>query len=115
AQILLLNGTPIELVPAPGAGKVIIPIMTVLSFTWNSIAYTTNTDLHLIYDTGSSFDIATTILSVTADFIKSLPITGPSSGGLLQDKKLSITVGTGNPAAGDSALDVYQYYQILTL
>ena len=115
AQILLLNGTPIELVPAPGAGKVIIPHLIVFSFIWNSIAYTTNTALALIYDTGTSFNIDTTSLLSTGDFIRNIAVTGPPSGGLLQNKKLSVTVGTGNPAAGNSALDVYQYYQILTL
>ncbi len=113
--VLTLNGTPVELVALPGAGKVIVPIMVGLSLTWNSAAYDTNTTLQLIYDTGTGFTLDTAILLKTADHILTRFVDIAPTEGLIQNKKLSITVGTGNPGTGDSALDVYTWYQILTL
>ncbi|KKL92588.1 hypothetical protein LCGC14_1883200 [marine sediment metagenome] len=113
--VLTLNGTPVELVALPGAGKVIVPIMVGLSLTWAAAAYDTNTTLQLIYDTGTGFTLDTAILLKTADHILTRFVDIAPTEGLIQNKKLSITVGTGNPGTGDSALDVYTWYQILTL
>src|SRR5262249_25160128 len=40
ANILALLGTPITLVPAPGVGFVIVPIMAVIEFFCGGLAYT---------------------------------------------------------------------------
>ncbi len=116
-EILTLNGTPVELIAAPGAGKIILPKYYVYSLTWNSVAYDTNTNLQWLYDTGTAFSPTDqSILEDTQDFIvlKSF-VTAVTTEGVLQNKKLSITVQTGNPANGNSVLDVYIWYQILTL
>ena len=113
--VLTLNGTPVELKALPGAGKIAIPFAVGLSLTWNSVAYTTNTTLQLVYDTGTAYTLDTAILLKVADhFLVRILDIAPTEG-ILQNKKLSLTVGTGNPAAGNSALDVYVWYQILTL
>ncbi len=39
AQLLALNTSPILLVPAPGAGKAVVPISLAFAFTYNSVAY----------------------------------------------------------------------------
>lgn len=115
-QILALNGTPIELVAAPGVGKVIVPSVISFSIIFNSIAYTTNLDLALIFDTGAvSTTIDSSLLGKTADTIYSVALNLSGGDGLLPNKKLSVTVRTGNPAAGNSPMDVYIWYQILTL
>ena len=117
-QILALNTTPIDLVAAPGAGKVTIIDFIVLSLTFNSIVYATNTVLQLVYDTGVAytFDSNTTLLaSADAIFTRHVGDDVEPAAGYLQNKKVSITVGTGDPTAGDSAMDVYTFYQILTL
>ncbi len=114
-QILELNSTPIQLVAAPGVGKVIVPLMIGLSFTWNSIAYTINVTLQLQYETGTGLNFDSAILLKTADFINTRVINVIPIEGILQNKKLSIALSTGNPGAGNSALDTYLWYQILTL
>ena len=114
--VLTLNGTPVELAPLPGAGIIALPTGILFSLTWNSIAYTTNLNLSLIYDTGTLFLTGdSTTLAKTADHIAYYPLTVDPTGGILQNKKLSLTVQTGNPAAGNSALDVYLIYQSITL
>lgn len=40
AQILLLLGTPVQVVPAPGVGKMIIPLWARIDFSGGSVAYT---------------------------------------------------------------------------
>lgn len=115
-NVLTLNGTPVQLAPVPGASEIIVPSGILFSLTWNSIAYTTNLNLALIYDTGTLFLTGdSTTLAKTADHIAYYPITADPSGGIIQTKKLSLTVQTGNPAAGNSDLMVYLFYQRITL
>src|SRR3990167_4896894 len=51
AQVLASNGTPIQAVAAPGAGKAIEAISMVSSLAFNTIAYATNTNFIAITDT----------------------------------------------------------------
>lgn len=54
ANILALNATPITLVAAPGAGKVIIPIRVFLKFTKVATAYTVSGNLQNLYTGGTA-------------------------------------------------------------
>ena len=42
AQIDALSVTPVEIIPAPGAGKVIVPITGLAELAWETIAYIDN-------------------------------------------------------------------------
>lgn len=54
AQILALNSTPVTVVPAPGAGLTLVPILTYAELVFVTAAYTAGGQVDLIYtgDTG---------------------------------------------------------------
>lgn len=111
AQILDLNATPITLVAAPGAGKVIVPLTYVVSYTYVSAAYAANVDLRARYTTGGFNSIYT--LSAVAS---SNQITTPQSlTSVIANEPIQAFVGTGNPTTGDGTIKIGVYYKIHTL
>lgn len=128
AAILTAYATPIQLVAAPGANKVIMPLAALIRMTYNSVAYATNTNIVLGHDgasAGTVVPIMTTsgFLNQTASqtLFASLPA---QSGGYLQivnsltnfvNKNFCFSVGTGNPTAGNSGLVVSLIYAILDI
>ena len=120
ASVLTLNGTPLEIVAAPGAGYAIELISGSYKLTYNSIAYATNTRLQLITDTadvaqGSS---VSTALAATVTQMSDLNgITNPtgSQTKIIENKSLKVQVPTGNPTAGNSGIKVYVLYRIITV
>lgn len=118
AEILSLSTVPKTLIAAPGAGKFINVLSVAFRLNFNSVAYATNTTLRL--EIGSFNPIVgtnTIIASSTTDFIvcsptQSLEVSGSPDwvNTLLRAKIL-----TANPTAGNSTLDIYISYNILTL
>lgn len=117
AQILLLNGTPIDVVPAQGTSKFIQPIGVVCKLNWNGVAYATNTDLR--FKMGASFSNILNItgfLGNTADTIVRTLFTGSqSASSYTLNQPLQVTVPSGNPTAGDGTLDIYLTYTVISL
>lgn len=112
SQLKSIGTTPIELIPAPGAGKIINPIRYFASFNWGSVAFDTN-DL-IIETVGSSSTLATTaIVDDTADVIWSAGF-GGGNNALVANAAVQIR-GTDSVASGDSTIDVYIIYEIITL
>lgn len=109
AQILALNTTNIEIVTAPGAGKLILPIRIVYDFTFVSVVYATNVLMGIKTASGSEGFVFT--LSQSSSTIK----TESSNIQLDENEAISISVQTGDPTGGDGTMVVYLYYQILTL
>lgn len=113
AEILALNGTPKEIVAAPGAGKVIVPLATVENFTYNSIAYATNTDLAIKHSTLAGNGNAVGSVGGTASVIYFSQF-GSSLQAVANDSLVAL-VQTGNPTAGNSTATLGVYYKIHTL
>ena len=111
AQILSSNGTPIQLVAAPGAGKVIVPEKYIVQFIWNSIAYATNIDFKVRFPTGSSGSI----MALDGVASKNSIIGSIDYGSAIANEKLEVYTNTGNPTAGNSTMKVGVYYKIHTL
>ena len=114
AQIGALNTTPVTLVGAPGAGKVVIPISIITNFKYGTAQITGNTNLNIMSDTiavytqSGGVGFATTKIGIVA-----------TQGDLFlrANEALKINVATGDPTlnASTSTLDVHVYYRILTL
>lgn len=110
AQILLLNTTPIELVPTAGAGKINLVQQVVCSMIYNSAAYATNTNLILEMDDND--DLVIFDLSQANDWYQITPFTFAHQSVSLSRLR---AFTSGNPTAGDSDVKVGIYYKIHTM
>lgn len=127
AQILLLNTNPIEIVPAPGAGKVIEVISAFGAITFGTTSYTSNITLVLRNSTTGIADYQgfnTTLLNRTASCNKNFGIgvtgIGDNQSIFIENEPLVITTLTGNPALSNpvlvgGSLKIYMSYRIITL
>ncbi len=120
AEVLLLNGTPIEAVPTPGANKAIkvIGLSTEIK-AYGGAAYATNVALQAITDTAdqAQFTDSIGLISTAARIVKGVATapTGATNKQLVADKALQVKVGTGNPVTGSSDVYVYIDYLIVDL
>ena len=122
AEILALNGTPIDIVAAPGAGVALVPCFAVAQYTFATIAYAVNTSVSLVYssDLTASHRIGTwTAILAAAAPGQRLPfvinVTPPAGYLNIANDKIQVYADTGNPAAGDGTLKIYLWYYELTL
>lgn len=118
AEILAAFTTPKTLISAPGAGKFINVLSAAFRLNFNSAAYATNTTLRLEMGSFSPIVATNTILaSTTVDFIVASPTQTLEVSGSPDwvNVALKAKVLTGNPTAGNSTLDFYISYNILTL
>jgi hypothetical protein len=110
AQILSLNSTPIELLPAPGVGKSYdLSMLARLNFL--TAAYATNLQLQ-IYFSGAGLVIGSNsaILNATATKTGRILQSAMSSTGAtqyLENTAVLCNVGSGNPTSGGGSLDIY--------
>lgn len=121
AQVLQLNSTPIEIVPAPGAGKAIDIISATAKLTYNSIPYATNTVLMVLNTSSTQQQLslagASPFLASSSSKIGKFFGTnfGNTLNQIVENEAIVVSVATGNPTAGDSDIVVYVYYHILDL
>lgn len=120
ADVLTLNGTPLEIVAAPGAGKVIEVISASRKLTFNSIVYATNTRLALIHDTATDVLVEWGNAGLNASVTNILQgainlATAATDTQLIENKAVMVTVEIGEATAGNSDIKVYVVYRIITL
>ena len=111
-EILHLNSSPIELIPAPGAGKIIVPHQILVYLNYQSIPYDSFTNVGLWYNNIAPIGTSDILSQIDTSF--SL-IPASNSGGSYDILNKPITVNTngGNPANGKSTLTIYISYFIL--
>ncbi len=113
SEIKNLGTTPIDAIPAQGAGKVTIVTQMMVKATWGSVAFDNN-NLSLIQNTGNVWIFNSPFpLDFTSDkylvFVMSAITTS-----LTTNVKTQIT-GIDSVATGDSTIDVYITYAVITL
>jgi hypothetical protein len=114
AEILNSFTTPIELIAAPGAGKMIQVLSFACNFTYNGITYATNTTAQLLQG-------STLVRTFNLNFAASGQIyAAPSAPPLLvssslENENISFSTQTGNPTAGDGTFDIHITYTVITL
>lgn len=109
AQILDIFDTPVELIPAPGAGKVIKVNSIVAVMANNTIAYIGN---GLYIKVGSSVvssdaTILGLLTQVPRDMLSVLPVSLPTN------SALTATSVVSDPTTGDGDLKLSITYQII--
>lgn len=114
AQVLTLNGTPVEIVPAPGAGRANLIILVAASIAYVSAAYATNTTLTVGHaGVGATF---TSFLANTSSKIVANGATfAAAATTAAQNAAITATVSSGNPATGDSPVTVTVVYTTINL
>lgn len=117
ADVLILNGTPLEVVAAV-TGKTIVVVQAFLKVTFNTVEYATNTTAELYTDTAvlPQYEFLSGLnASVTRSYLGRPKVTAPAATDtqLIISKSLKIRVQTGNPTAGNSAVVVQVYYMLV--
>ena len=102
AQILNSFTTPVQLIAAPGAGKVIFVTHFLINFNFNTVAYATNTD--------GGFEIGGIFSNLIALNFPESGFAGRSftlaSYSALENAAFNFQTDTGNPTEGDSTIDL---------
>jgi hypothetical protein len=122
AQLLALHGTPITLVPAPGAGVVIYPTQIVLEYKYGTVAYTINGD-SIILDYNNAGSALKQTFAETGFFDQTASQIGFLDGVVA---RAALTVAANQPftigasggsdmTLGNGTLVVYIYYALITL
>jgi hypothetical protein len=113
AQILTLNGSPISILAAPGAGYAYMVTGAVAYLNYGGAAYATNTTVNLV-PTGSTGLTQATFGNILANTSSVQRAAGPTTSPQINaNTGLSVFVSAGNPTAGhaDSTLKVRVYYR----
>ena len=111
AEILALNTTPKQLVAAPGAGKIIVPLQYISTMTFNTVAYATNVNLRA--RNPSETNTSNLIFSLDSP-VSDIRIVQTQLYAVANEK-LEVFVSTGNPTAGNSTMTIGLYYKIHTV
>ena len=106
AEILALNSSPKEIVPAPGADKVLDILSIVVELDYGTTPYATNTSGQFNFGGAGNFTLD---LSFSADGILKLI---PQAEVAAANTALVLTEPSGDPTAGDSTLTVHVLYAV---
>lgn len=118
ADVLQLNSTPLEIVPAQGAGTTIEIISASVKVDFNSVAYATNTTLELKHSGAAlgikrSNSLGSTITNIMNFDVNVAPTTLNTQ--MLENAGLNVTVATSDPASGDSDIEIFVYYRVINV
>lgn len=112
-QILSMFSSPIELLPAPGAGKVIEVINILVKKNFVSSPYAGDIYPGIIFSGAPSlFD---NIAGLSIDFTSSQINTIPANGIVVENAPLLLHTSSSDPTGGDGSLDIYIHYRIVDL
>ena len=119
ANIIAMYTTPVQLIAAPGAGKVVIVDQVAYSFNYGTTQFTGGGDIRIQYDgttdniLSAAFDANKT--KAASDSVEVAPM--KSSGGTtaLENTIVEITNATASFATGDGTAEVFVRYRVLTL
>jgi hypothetical protein len=121
ADVLTLNTTPIELVPAQGANKIIVPTTILAEMDYNTTPYATNGNL--VIKSGGGWFVAAAedtqfLFGTVSRIVNIMVIENDKSATTVQyvaNQPLTVEVLTGNPTAGDSNIRIFGYYKVIDI
>lgn len=120
AQIIAMNGTPVTLIPAPGAGFAIAVDSVVIEVNRTATAFTGGGPVNIVYH-GSATAIVAPMLAANVttggagQVILSLANNLTNGATVLANTAVDITNGTAAFAAGTGTAKVFLKYSIVTL
>lgn len=119
AQIKTISTIPISVIPAPGAGKVIEIISAFLKFNYGTVPFDASflnysLSLYTITADNRQFKTANNILNRTSSTFETFDKL-PSAPDQLAENKAIVVEGNDDSTVGDSTIDLYINYRIITL
>lgn len=115
-QILSSNTSPIELIAAPGANKIIFVHSYYQELDFGTAVYATNTDMRIKYTDALGKNLSLTLdLSNGADLYRLGEGLGDSGTTASINQPVVIATSSGNPTAGDGTAKYRVTYSIIDL
>lgn len=118
AQIKTISTIPISVIPEPGAGKVIEIISAFLKFNYGTVTFDASfgysLSLYTLTAATRQFETANNILNRTASTIQTFDKL-PSAPDQLAVNEAIYVDGGDDSTVGDSTIDLYINYRIITL
>lgn len=111
AQILALNSTPVQLVNAPGAGKVNVVTQVICQYIYGTTTYTAPGNLNVSMSGNNVVQFGGLITNVTSIIKEAVPGTVTLTG----NAALEATMTVADPTVGDGTLVFDIWYYSLTL
>jgi hypothetical protein len=124
AQILALHGTPIQILAAPGAGKVIVPIEATAQYKFNSATYANVTSANIVIGpTGSTATVQPVVFNATGFIDQTVSMVDmepcEALGTQTDFSNIAFVVqnqgGSGEFTTGNGTLVITMWYMVLTL
>lgn len=116
AQILVAHSSPIELIPAPGAGKLIVVHRYYLAYA-SGTPYATNTDFSILYTDASGKSVSENLnLGSATDIVVNkagLDLSGSPENLQLVNEPLVASVLAGNPTTGTGIIEAIVFYSVI--
>lgn len=113
AQILAAHDTPITLIAALGAGKVIVPVQVIGLYTFGTEVYTGQTILNIGWGGIPAGQFASADLSLSADHFKSEPGQADCNLSQAANQPVIVFAEDANPEDGDGSIAFDLLYRIL--
>ncbi len=116
AQILALNSTPVQVIAAPGAGKVISALSFVIDYTYGTTTYSAVT---MVFSEvgGATTPIASNSIIIprtSSTLIQVTPLAAVTSNAFLGDNAPIMVTAASNPTTGDGTMKITALYKIIT-
>jgi len=118
ASVATLSSVPVEIIPAPGAGKLILIISADATYVYDTAPYTGNCTLQLKYDTGVAIAESVDFLKATNSPCKPLLRIYNAGVGVIQaieNKAVQAITAVGDPTPGASLsyIKIFVSYRII--
>ena len=117
AQIKTGNSVPITLITAPGAGFAIEVISALYNFQYGTVAFDSGgSQFELKTDTASQKQmLSTAVLNGTASIFAKFDSSNVAATQIVDNKALTFALSGADATVGDSTIDLYINYRIITL
>ena len=118
AQIKTINSVPIEVIPTAGAGRAIEVISAFLRFNYGTVTFDASLayllSLYTLTSSTTQFSTGNNILSRTSSTIQTFDKDGSTANQLVENQPIYVN-GGDDSTVGDSTIDLYINYRIITL
>jgi len=117
AQIKTANSVPIALISAPGAGKAIEVISALVNFQYGTVAFDSgSTAFELQINTATTHQfLSSGFLNGTSNVFTRMGEVSSSTTQIMANEPLNFALSGADATVGDSTIDLYINYRIITL